>query len=482
MPNIDTTRVRQAQPALDFPTELRLTTKLGVPLALGELGWMSTYIVDALMVGRLPHSALSIAASSLGNTIFYAIAFCAIGLMTGVETLVAQAHGIGDEGDGIRSLAQTIWFVVVGTPLVILATLAFLPLLPVFGTPPDLLQETRRYVHALVWSTAPLLLYWAVRRYLQSVEQVAWVTFSLLTAGVVNFAADWAFLYGHLGLPAFGVPGSGWATCVVRVYAVAVLLIALYRRDRISKLWSLQIFNPDFPRLKTLFRIGWAAALESLANLSVSTYLTILCARLGSVLLAAHQVVLDLDAFVFMVPLGLSYATAARVGQSAGRNSISQVRRGAQASLLLAFGFTCIAASLFAGFPRFWAGLYTTDPAVVTAAAPIFLLCGILQFGDAIGIVLSAALVGVGNTRTSLCVNVIWSWVLGMPLSYALAFRETYGLEGLWIGRVVAAVGSSITIYILWQRQLRRGNSCIKTIRSSRRYHAACTPGPVRED
>ena len=418
---------------------------------------MSTYIVDALMVGRLPHSAISIAASSLGNTIFYAIAFCCIGLMTGVETLVAQAHGIGDEADGVRSLAQTMWFVVVGTPLVMLATLAFLPLLPVFGTPPDMLAETRHYTYALIWSTAPLLLYWAVRRYLQSVERVALVTFSLLTAGVVNFAADWAFLYGHLGLPAFGVAGSGWATCVVRVYAAAVLLIALGWRNRQSKLWSLQTFTPDWPRLQTLWRIGWAAALESLANLGVSTYLTIICARLGATLLAANQVVLDLNAFVFMVPLGLSYATAARVGQSAGRNSPPQVRRAAQASLFMAFGFICVASALFAGLPRFWAGLYTTDPAVVTAAAPIFLICGILQFGDATGIVLTGALVGVGNTRTTLYVNAVWSWVLGMPLSYALTFRASYGLEGLWVGRAVAAIGSAITIYILWKRQMRGG-------------------------
>ncbi len=457
----DTHSLGQAKPALTLPAELRFTAKLGIPLALGELGWMSTYIVDALMVGRLPHSALSIAASSLGNTIFYAIAFCFIGLMTGVETLVAQAHGVGDEADCVHSLAQTVWFVVIGTPLVMLGTLAFLPLLPVLGTPSEMLPETRHYLNALIWSTAPLLLYWAVRRYLQSIEQVALVTFSLLTAGVVNFAADWAFLYGHLGLPSFGVAGSGWATCVVRFYALAVLLIALFWSNKHSTLWSLRSFKPDWPRLKTLWRIGWAAALESLANLGVSTYSSILCARLGPVLLAAHQVVLDLNAFVFMVPLGLSYATAARVGQSAGRNSLSQVRRAAQASLAICLGFVCIASSLFAGLPRFWGGLYTTDPAVVTAAVPIFLICAILQFGDAIGNVLDAALIGLGNTRITLLVNLFWSWFLGMPLSYALTFRSSYGLEGLWIGRAVAAIGSSVMIYLLWKRQLRNGRSAL---------------------
>ena len=99
-------------------TELRLTTRLGLPLAFGELGWMSTYIIDALMVGHLPHSTLAISASSLDNTIYYALAFCAIRRLDGVMTLVAQAYGSSDLPDCLYTLAQSMFFLVLGTPLV----------------------------------------------------------------------------------------------------------------------------------------------------------------------------------------------------------------------------------------------------------------------------------------------------------------------------------------------------------------------------
>jgi MATE family multidrug resistance protein len=426
---------------------------------LGEMGWMSTYIVDALMIGRLPHSALSISASSLGNTIFYAIAFCAIGLLTGLQTLTAQAYGRGNEQDGALTVAQACLMVAVLTPLVMLATLASIPLLSVFKTPPDIIAETSRYLHALVWSTAPLLLYWGLRKYLQSVDRVILITVSLVSSSFVNFVADWAFLYGHLGLPKFGIAGSGWATVVVRFFALALLLVALGRYFRISAIrFSRSLLRPNWDRLRVLLHLGWPPALESLADLSVSTFTSILCAQLGATLLAAHQVVLDLNAFVYMVPLGLSYATTARVGQGAGRNSVRQARRSAQASLMLGLGLIAIAAPLFAGLPRFWAGLYTNDAAVVTAAAPIFLLCGILQFGDAAGAILAAALVGVGDTRTPLIVNTIWSWVLGMPLSYWLTFDNGLGLKGLWIGRVLASIGASITLALIWQQRIRSMN------------------------
>lgn len=437
--------------------ELRLTARLGAPLALGELGWMSTYIVDALMIGHLPHSALSISASSLGNTIYYAIAFCVIGLMTGLETLVAQSYGRGDTEDCTRTLAQSMWFVVLGTPFVIFATLAAIPLLSRFGVPSDIIVETTRYLHALIWSTGPLLLYMALRRYLQSINRVVLIMFSLVSASVVNLVGDWAFLYGHLGIHPMGIAGSGWATCIVRVYMLALLVLGLVMKPAKTGLQlNLMMLWPDFSRLRALFDIGWPAALEQLTDLGVSTFMAILCARLGSTLLAAHQVVLDLDAFVYMVPLGLAYATVVRVGQSAGRNSLPQVRRSANASLVLAMGYTSLAALAFAGLPRLWGSFYTNDPAVIAAAAPIFLICGILQLGDAAGAILSYALYGLGDTRTPLVVYTFWYWLIGMPLSYWLTFHAGLGLRGLWIGRGVAAIGSAIMLAVLWHLRLRR--------------------------
>lgn len=436
--------------------EVKLTARLGGPLALGELGWMSTYIVDALMIGRLPHSALSISASSLGNTIFYAIVFCAIRLLAGVDTLVAQAYGVGDRADCNRTLGQSIWFVLLGTPVVMLLTLGSIPLLPHFGTPVEIVAETSRYLHALVWSTAPLLAYMALRRYLQGIDRVLLIMVSLVTSAIVNLAGDWALLYGHLGATPMGIAGSGWATCIVRVYMLSLLIAGTWMSLRKSGTRiTRDALLPDVARLRMLLQIGWPSALGSLTDLGVSTYMSILCARLGAQLLAAHQVVLDLDAVVYMVPAGISYATVVRVGQSAGRNSLLQVQRSAKASMLLALGYITIAAGLFAGFPHLWAGLYTNDPAVVSAAAPIFLICAFIQFGDAAGVIYSAALTGLGDTRTPMIISTVWYWLLGMPLSYWLTFYHGMSVRGLWLGRAVAAIGSACHVGVVWQLRMR---------------------------
>ena len=449
-----------AQVAQTLPQELRLTARIGAPLALGELGWMSTYIVDALMIGHLPHSALAISASSLGNTIFYTVAFCAVKLLTGLDTIVAQASGRGDRRGASHALIQALWIVLLGTPVVVLLTFLFLAVLPFFGTPPDIIAETSRYLRALVWSTAPLLLYMAARQYLQGASRVILIMLSLLTAGLVNAAGDWAFLYGHLGLHPHGIAGSGWATCIVRLWMLAVVLPAVVSSLRkAGDPIGLASFRPDWRQLRAQLRIGWPASLQNVTDLGFSTFMSIVCARLGAAMLAGHQVTLDLDALIYQVPIGIAYATITRVGQGAGRNSLPQVLRATRASLILCLGYVLVAASLFAGFAHFWAGLYSNDASVVAIAAPIFLICAVIQLSDGAGVIFSSAMTALGDTRTPLVINTIWYWLAAMPLSYWLAFNQGMALRGLWIGRAVGALGAVVTITFLWYRRMQQMRS-----------------------
>ena len=226
--------------------------------------------------------------------------------MAGIDTMVAQAYGVDDRGDCDRTLGQAFWFVLLGTPVVTLLTLGAIPLLPHFGTPADIVAETSKYLHALVWSTGPLLAYMALRRYLQGIDRVLLIMVSLVTSAAINFVGDWALLYGHLGAKPMGIAGSGWATCIVRVYMVLLLIGGTWLSLRSSaQPFSRRLLLPDFARLRILLRIGWPSSLASLTDLGVSTFMSILCARLGMQLLAAHQVVLDLDALVVHGALGV---------------------------------------------------------------------------------------------------------------------------------------------------------------------------------
>ncbi len=447
---------------------------------------MSTYIVDALMIGRLPasYSPLAQASALLGNTIYYAIVFSAIYLLNGLETLVAQSYGQSADAQSdecLHLLAQSVWIVAIATPAVMGLTLGSLYLLPMFGVPQEVVVETGRYLRPLVLSTLPLMLYMALRRYLQSINNVVWVAVTLVTAGVVNWFGDWVFLLGHMGVPSLGIAGSAWGTLVVRIYMLAVLGVgAVVVTRRLGLAGNKAMLRPDWPRLRALLQIGWPSGLENLAEFGVSTYMSILCTRLGVILAAAQDVVLNLNAFVYQVPNGLSYATITRVGQAAGRNNRQQVERAANVSLAIGVGFIAVAGLVFALFSHFWAALYSSNAQVIAAAAPIFTICAFLLLGDTVFVMLASALTGLGDTRTPMIVSLVWNWGIGMPIGYALAFHHGMALRGLWIGRGTASLGTGITLLVWWQVRLRRDRrrtsfNLIETFRQS----AASTSQPA---
>ncbi len=92
-----------------FPRELPPTLQLALPLVLAELGWMFMAIVDTIMVGRLPNSAVAIAAVSLGGILVHVLAFFGGGLFIGLNRLVSQAFGAGRVEDCHRSLLHGIY-------------------------------------------------------------------------------------------------------------------------------------------------------------------------------------------------------------------------------------------------------------------------------------------------------------------------------------------------------------------------------------
>ena len=453
----------RAIPSHSLPSELGLTARLGTPLALGELGWMSTYIVDAIMVGRMHNSALGIASSSLGNSIFSAFVFCAIGLLYGLDALVSQAFGRGDQEDGLFSLIQSLFVVALCAPVVMVATLLAPLVLTRLHVDPIMVGETTHYLHALVWSALPLLLYMGVRHYLQAVDRPGWVMISLLTANLVNLGGDWVLIYGHLGFRAMGIAGSGWATVLTRVYMLLLLMISLglSLRGAPVKLGP-RAFRPSAPRLRMLLKLGWPVGVQSLGELSLATFSTVITSKLGTTLLAAHQVVLDLNAFVAMVPIGIAAATAVRTGQGIGLRGPAQIRRAGYAGVLIIVGCMVVAALSFFLAPRSWARIYTTDPLVIAAAVPIFAICACNQVFDGSQVVLAGALRGMGETRIPFFASFGCNWLIGVPVEMLLVWKLHMGLPGVWLSGSVALVPLFIIMVTTWIKRTHQFQSAIR--------------------
>src|SRR5215472_8445844 len=435
--------------------EFRPMLGLAAPLVLTELGWMGMGFVDTVMVGRLPDSATAIGAVSLGTTLFYTIGIFASGIMLGLDTLVSQAYGAGQIEECHRTLWNSLYLSLVLSPAVMVAVLACMPLLRGFGLSAGLVGETEPFLKALIWSTLPLMVYFALRRYLQAMNVVGPVMFALVSANLVNLLGNWTFVYGHLGFPKFGVPGSGWSTCVSRVYMMLVLAGAAvyYDRKRSSGLWRSS--RLELKRVVELLRLGLPAGSQLLAEIGAFTLATVLIARLGAVQLAGHQIALNVASITFMVPFGISSAAAVRVGQAMGAHDAPAASRAGWTALLFGACFMSCSGLLLFSFSRPIARIYTPEADVVKTGATLLIVAPIFQLFDGLQVVATGALRGAGNTGTPVTANLIGYWAMGLPLGALLCFRWRMGAVGMWAGLCLALIIIGSSLLLVWSRQIR---------------------------
>ena len=437
--------------------ELGPTLRLALPLVLAELGWMSMAIVDTMMVGRLPNSALAIAAVSLGGILVNVLGFFGGGLLVGLDTMVSQAFGAGQREDCHRSLLHGIYLSLALTPLLMAPVWYFEPILRAAKIAPEVIALAVPYSKALAWGMLPLLLYFAVRRCMQAMNIVRPIAFALITANLINAAGNLILIYGKLGAPAMGAVGSGWSTSWARIYLSAVLVGYLLWYDRRHRTRLLRTpIQPDLRRVRRLIALGFPAAMQITLEVGVFALVTALIGRLGAVSLASHQIALNTVALTYMVPLGVSSAAAVRVGQAIGRKDPQGAADAGGTAIFLGAAFmTCMSVVLLL-VPRWIARAYTPDEAIIHSTIVLLAAGAAFQLFDGIQTVATGALRGVGDTRTPMLCHFTAYWIIGLPLGAWLCFRRGWGAFGLWAGLSLALILIGIVLLFVWRHRVRQ--------------------------
>jgi multidrug resistance protein, MATE family len=409
-------------------------------------------VVDTIMAG--PLGAAAVGAGSLGGMVFYPIAISGIGMLLGMDTLVSQAFGARDEQDCRCTLINGVWLALALSPFLALALWAAIPGLRAAGVNPRVMFHLAPYVVALLWGVAPLLLYAAFRRYLQALNIVKPVTFALVSANIINAAGNWVLMYGHFGIRAMGLAGSGWSTLVARAYMAAVLLGVIFWNEAKSGhlLWYMS-WRPKLERIRRLVELGLPSAGQILFEGAVFAIVTTLAARLDEASLAAHGIAVNVIATTYMVPLGISSAAAVRVGQACGRKEPRAAATAGWTALLLSALFMTAAGLALWLAPRAIVRIYIHDPAVVAVGTVLLRIAAIFELFDGLQVTATGALRGLGDTRTPMLVHFAGYWLLGLPVAYVLCFPLHWNAPGIWIGLSAALILIGSTLVEVWRRK-----------------------------
>jgi MATE family multidrug resistance protein len=189
-------------------------------------------------------------------------------------------------------------------------------------------------------------------------------------------------------------------------------------------------------------------------TLEVGVFATasLLAGKLGATPLAAHQIVLQVASVTFMVPLGISAAAAVRVAQHLGMEQPHRARItgslsiGCSALMMASVGVLLylLASPLLQAF--------TPDTEVVAVGTMLIFAAAFFQLFDAVQVVSTGVLRGVGNTKISMFANLIGHWFVGLPAGYFLAFSLVWGVLGIWMGLSLGLITVASSLVLAWRR------------------------------
>ncbi len=428
--------------------------KLGLPIVLTQFIQVSNTTVAVLMMGRV--GSLELAALGLGGSFMIFVFLVCLGIMMSLSPTIAQHFGAGRDEQIKTSFQQGLWLALVTGIGAFLLLREMDHLMLWIGIDPAVVPLVKAYLAFAAWSMPATCLYLALRFLCEATgHSKPMLVINIATLPVV-LIGNWAFIFGHLGLPPMGVEGA--AANLILVMSLNALGMLLYvvtaERYRARALWS--SFTPPGTDLISLLRLGLPIAGTLILDTSFFTAIALMMGKIGHVWLAAHQVAINYATVAFMIPVSLSSATMARVGQAMGQNDPRLARARGVLGISCALLLVVPSILMIFIFPEWVAGLYTNDVEVVVAAVPLLVAAAFLQIFDATYITAQGALRGFKDVNGPLLISFSF-WIVGLPAAWGFGWGLNWGASGLWWGMIVGV--ASTAILLLWRFQWRAANA-----------------------
>jgi multidrug resistance protein, MATE family len=429
--------------------ELRKLMALALPVAGTQLASMALGLVDTAMVGRVSVEAM--AALALANVWIHAILMFGHGVICGLDPIVTQAHGARDgERAGLALQHGSVWALLISVPAALCLVFTDRVLIA-FGQQPEIAAVAADFARVQIPSLPFFFVSSALRQYLQGREIVRPALYVMLLANGVNAFGNWLLIFGHLGLPALGVVGSGLATCLTRVLS-ALVLIGLTLRYELHRdawvPWSRAALDPR--GLARVARFGIPIAVQISLEIWAFSAAALLAGILGPAPVAAHTIALNMAGLAFMLPLGLSMGACTRVGNLIGAGQPQRAQRSAQIALALGGGMMTVSALAFLLLRHQIPLLFTDAVPVVELAAAVLPVASAFQIFDGTQAVGCGILRGMGTVRPTVVFNLVGYWLIALPVAAVWGLRLGGGLTAIWWGMCLglAVVASLLVLWI----------------------------------
>jgi len=419
---------------------------LAVPMVL-ELVLESTFaVVDIFFVGMLGSSA--VATVGLTETLLFLLYAIGIGLAMAVTAVVARRVGEGKPQEAAITAVQAIWIALLASLPFAAAGIVFAQdLLRLMGADAWTLEHGYPYMQWGLGSNAVILLLFTINATFRGAGDAASAMRVLWFANGLNIVLDPLLIFGLGPVPAFGVEGAAIATTIGRGAGVLLQVWILFRGGpHLRVLRSQLVWHRAI--LANIVRTSLGGIGQMIVAMTAWIFLMRILAGIGSQAVAGATIAIRVMMFTMMPAWGMSNAAATLVGQNLGaghpeRAEASVWRIGAY-NMVYLLGVS----ALFFALPGELVGIFSADAAVIAIGAEWLRILSYSLFVYGWWMVAVQAFNGAGDTVTPTWINVVFFWLIQIPLSWWLAIGLDWQQSGVFWGVFISE--TSVGLFTLW--------------------------------
>ncbi|MGH8001168.1 MAG: MATE family efflux transporter [Brasilonema sp.] len=433
-------------------TEARVSLGLAVPLAVAQLAQIAICVVNSVMMGLL--GTQNLAAGALGVVTFFTLSFVCVGILTAGGALAAEAFGANNIDRVSRITSQGLWLAAAVSLPAMLLLWNCDSILPALGQEESNVLLTKSYLHALVWGLPAVIGFFYLKYIAAAINFPQFGTVIIVVSILLNVPVNYVLMFGFLGFPALGLAGIGWGTTLVYwvSFLTSVSMIYFHPTSRNYKLFR-YLHQFDKEVFFKIFLTGWPMGIQLGMELGLFTVTAMLMGKLGTASLAAHEIAIQASDIFLAIPIAVSSATTARVGQMMGEKNTGDALLAVFVNLALGVLFAFVVALGFELFASRIAAIYldinNPDNAVAISQATFFLkLAGVYQIFYSIQYICVGALLGLQDTHVPMLINILSFWGVGLGGGYLMGITLGWGGIGLWYGLILAPAISSIFLMV----------------------------------
>ncbi|MFI5123945.1 MAG: MATE family efflux transporter [Chitinophagales bacterium] len=418
---------------------------LAIPMIL-ELSLESVFaVVDMFFVGKLGQNA--IATVGLTESVVTLVYSVAIGLSTAATAIVARRIGEKNPEAAARAGAQSLVVSMIISIVISVAGVVFAAdILSFMGASPEVVSEGAIFTRILFGGSTVILLLFLINGIFRGAGDAAMAMKSLWVASITNIILCPVFIHF------FGLKGAAIATVTGRAAGVFYQCYHLIKGKGILQLKA-DYFRPDWRIIRSIIKIGWPATFQFIIASGSWIFIARLVAETGGTTASAgYQIALRIVVFFILPAWGLSNAAATLVGQNLGAKESGR----AEQSVLLTAKYNAVFMSfvmlLFLFFANPIIRIFSPDAAVISYGARSLQIIGSAYIFYGIGMVMTQALNGAGDTRTPTIIYLVGFWLLQIPLAYFLSKGLDMKSTGAFIAIPVAETFIALLAWFYFKR------------------------------